>query len=122
MTPYQQFKELAVNKHYFNKYINFIIHYQNRITKTKYLENHHIIPRSLFVEYEDLKQCPWNGIKLTAREHIIAHIMLHFAFKGSMSVALYFMLGRFNSETNSSLYGRKVSFFHKVKYLIAIKE
>jgi len=41
-----------------------------------YYEHHHILPRSIFPEYGDLKEYPENGVLLTAREHFIAHLLL----------------------------------------------
>lgn len=117
MNIYTKFKSLAKNEHYFNKYINFIIYCQNRKTNETFFEKHHILPRSIFPEYVDLKKHSWNSINLTPREHIISHILLHFAFGGKQSVALHCMLGNFNSDTNTMLKNRKVSNFHKIKFL-----
>lgn len=117
MNIYTKFKSLAKNEHYLNKYINFIIYCQNRKTNETFFEKHHILPRSIFPEYVDLKKHSWNSINLTPREHIISHIMLHYAFGGKQSVALQCMLGNFNSDTNTMLENRKVSNFHKLKFL-----
>jgi hypothetical protein len=42
------------------------------------MEIHHICPKAkdLFPEYASLKQNPWNKIKLTHRQHFIAHWLL----------------------------------------------
>ncbi len=122
MYIYSNFKSLAINDHFFIKYVNFIIACQNRVSNETYFESHHIIPKSIMPEYADLSIHKWNAIDLTAREHIIAHILLHFAFGGKMSVALYFMLDRFNSETNVLLVNRKISHFHKIKFLALARQ
>lgn len=55
---------------------------QNRVKLKKnsggyvYYEAHHILPKSLFKEYSDLKIHKWNKVLLTAREHFICHILL----------------------------------------------
>ena len=117
MYIYSNFKSLAINDHFFNKYVNFIIACQNRVSNETYFESHHIIPKSIMPEYANLSIHKWNAIDLTAREHIIAHILLHFAFGGKMSLALLCMLGNFNSTTNKLLNGREIKIFHKTKFL-----
>lgn len=44
--------------------------------KVGYKEKHHILPKSLYPEFKDLKAFPWNRVDLTAREHYIAHRLL----------------------------------------------
>lgn len=39
-------------------------------------EYHHVLPRSVFPEFVNLKTFPWNGVLLTPREHFICHILL----------------------------------------------
>lgn len=41
-----------------------------------YYERHHILPKSLFKEYSNLKVFKWNKVLLTAREHFICHMLL----------------------------------------------
>jgi hypothetical protein len=41
-----------------------------------YYELHHILPKSLFPEYQSLSIYKWNGILLTAKEHFICHALL----------------------------------------------
>lgn len=41
-----------------------------------YYELHHILPRSIYPEFINLKKYKWNGVLLTAREHFIAHKLL----------------------------------------------
>jgi hypothetical protein len=70
------------NPHYLNRYIKFILSLQNQSLENCYYENHHICPKAkdLFPEYCDLKKHTWNKIKLTFRQHIIAHYMLMKAY------------------------------------------
>jgi len=50
---------------------------QRKNPNYKYYERHHILPKSLFPQYKDFnKQFKWNKVLLTAKEHILAHILL----------------------------------------------
>jgi len=57
-----------------------------KIPKDTYTEKHHIIPRALGGSDE-----PENIIRLTAREHFIAHLILWKIYGGSMTYAFMFM-------------------------------
>lgn len=41
-----------------------------------YTEKHHILPKCIFPEYKSFSKNPWNMVRLTAREHFIAHLLL----------------------------------------------
>lgn len=49
---------------------------ENRSRGDCYYELHHILPRSLYPDFENLKNNKWNGVLFTAREHFIAHKLL----------------------------------------------
>lgn len=102
-------------KHLVN--LNGNIHYIKRYTKyieslidqdiSGYSERHHILPKSLFPQF---KNNSWNIIRLTARQHFIAHWMLAKAFGEGMWIALYMMTtcdenGNRNYMVSSNLYG-----------------
>ena len=72
------------------------------LPKESYLEKHHILPKAKnwFFDYKDFKKHPWNLIKLTARQHIIAHIMLWKAFGEDQFLPLYYMIV---TNTNHSI-------------------
>ena len=55
---------------YLKSYINLICNAENR-DNYEYTENHHIIPRSFGGTDE-----PWNLVRLTLREHRLAHLLL----------------------------------------------
>jgi hypothetical protein len=57
-------------------------------------EDHHICPKALdmFPEYTSFKENPWNKAALSYRQHLIAHKMLHKAYGGSQTMALWSML------------------------------
>lgn len=93
------------NKHYAQKYLNFI----QSCTKNEvegYTENHHILPKSLFPEYA---KDEWNLVRLTARQHFIAHVLLAKAFGGTMWHAVNMMThcdegGKRNYRVSSRIY------------------
>lgn len=74
MSIYIHLYSLENNSHYLNRYVKFI---NSRTTTIGYVEAHHILPRSLFVEFINE---PTNIIKLSAREHFIAHWLLYKAY------------------------------------------
>ena len=78
------------NKHFLNRYYIFIRNKSTQVNTDVYLENHHILPVSIFPEFKNLKQNPWNSILLTEREHKIVHRMLIGVF--TESSARYKML------------------------------
>ena len=79
-----------MNQIHWDRYVDFIYSRKFRkIPKDTYVEKHHIIPKSLNGENENR-----NIIKLTAREHFIAHLILWKCFSGKMAQSFY-MMGRF---------------------------
>jgi hypothetical protein len=82
------------NIHMAHRYLKFINHRINRkLAEISHM--HHILPKAkdMFPEFKDLKKHPWNGIKLTPREHFIAHWMLAKIFpKTSQSRTFYYMV------------------------------
>lgn len=87
------------------RYILFCLIVNSKKTKDIKIERHHILPRSLFPAYIDLKTNPWNEAKLTPRQHHIAHRLLAKCFTTSMPVAFYNMqqIGK-----TSRIYSQKV--------------
>jgi hypothetical protein len=84
-----------------------------------YYETHHICPKAkdLFPEYKDLRINKWNSIDLTARQHIIAHVILWKAYGGSQAMSVSCMLGNFNSNTNRFLSKRYFPKAIEIRYL-----
>ncbi len=92
-------RSLQRDEFHFQRYIKFIDDRSRRIIpEGTYIEKHHKVPKSF--EGADTTA---NLIKLTGREHYIAHLLLHKAFKGKMSTAFLFMetSGRFKSHITS---------------------
>jgi NUMOD3 motif len=68
------------------RYGKFITSRQYRYLKSAMVEKHHILPRSLGGSDEEI-----NIIKLTPREHYIAHLILWKAYGGKMATAFFLM-------------------------------
>jgi hypothetical protein len=76
------FKDIA-SEHQLNRYLKFIDSCKNKEIVGFY-EKHHIIPRSLGGTDEAT-----NLVKLTARKHFIAHLMLSKMFKGNSYIKMH---------------------------------
>ncbi len=98
-------KSKVKNQNYAIRYENFIksrIELNNkRILKKGEYEKHHIIPKSL-----GGSNSKSNLIKLTFREHYIAHVMLFYTYLNiSMTAAINYMTNRKNLKNyNSKIY------------------
>lgn len=77
MNIYTILTSINHNKHYVSRYIKYITKYSNsNSNSSEVIEKHHILPKSLFPEYENLRKNSWNMAKLTPRQHFIAHKIL----------------------------------------------
>lgn len=92
------------NPHYLKRYIGFIESCQTTDNGVDgYTERHHICPKSLFPDYENLTNHHWNMSILTPRQHFIAHWILSLAYGGDMVVAYYLMIhGKYNNTYHVS--------------------
>lgn len=94
---------------YLNRYAKFI---ESCLEKNKdlpldvYTEKHHILPKSLFPEFSNLKKYRWNMAILTGRQHFIAHMMLWKSFRNEATTySANMMRNRFGDKNrNSRLY------------------
>jgi hypothetical protein len=90
--------------HYLQRYIKFINHIlENPNDPDQYLEGHHILPKSMFREFEKEK---WNLIPLTARQHFIAHHLLWKTYKNREMVYVFMLMNHCNGikKINSRVY------------------
>jgi hypothetical protein len=94
------------NPHYLKRYFKFIqiLSLQSEILKD--IENHHICPKAkdLFPEYTNLKTYSWNSIKLTRRQHWIAHWILAKTYGNSQTIAFYRMTKKSKYRITSKIY------------------
>lgn len=110
------------NPHYLKRYVKFIFSCTHQTGE--YVEKHHICPKAkdLFPEYKSFRKYPWNKVYLTARQHILAHVLLWKTFSGSQIFALNCMLDHFNSSTNPWLKNRIVPLSTQIRYLAKIRK
>lgn len=100
------------NRHYLLRYISFIegCKQKNSIFPPENIEKHHILPKSLFPQYKSFKKHPWNCIRLSLRQHLIAHWILSHAYGDKCWAALFMMVmgtSKFNKrhfKVSSRLY------------------
>lgn len=102
------------------RYVNFIHSVKSK--PTDIIEVHHILPKSLFPSYKNLSIHKWNAVKLTLRQHIIAHIMLHHIFGGKMSFALNRMCKKKNGLYNRLYEQTKLSYLNSEECKINAKK
>ncbi len=88
------------NIHYVNRYNKFIDSLRNQVVEG-YTEKHHIIPRSHGGTHDDS-----NLIRLTPRQHYVAHWMLWKAYGKEMTTAFNYMNGikRYGKRLNSKTF------------------
>ncbi len=102
------------------RYLSFITSCEckQNIPNSDITEKHHILPKSIFSIYKNLKIHKWNLAKLTLRQHFIAHLMLHFIFGGKMTYALYHMMPQAKNKYNiDNIFMSKWYEFAKQEYI-----
>ncbi len=62
--------------HIYNSIIKKAKLENRRKSKKEYFEEHHILPKSIFPEYSNLRKFKHNAVLLTAKEHFICHLLL----------------------------------------------
>jgi len=101
---------------YSKLYINIILKAQNenrvKLKKEKigylYFENHHILPKSIFPEFKNLKEYSWNSVLLTAKEHYICHMLIWKHYKKTNNIFAEKKMGyALRALNNNGLYNSK---------------
>ena len=88
---------------YLRAYCNLIRKAENRVPPEGYVERHHVFPKSLYGENKRI-------VKLTAREHYIAHALLEKALikrygnKDIRSIKMTYAFSFMNNHTNQNNY------------------
>jgi len=99
------YKKYLKQSHVSTRYIKFIEHcssLNDDLEKGEY-EYHHVLPRCLYKKYAKEK---WNIVKLTHRQHFIAHWMLAKIYGGKMWFA-FNQMRRIGNKSVLYEYGRK---------------
>ena len=92
-----------INNKYYRWYLNIILKSSDIRIKGK-TEHHHILPKSIFPEYDNLVEHSWNGVHLTYKEHIICHKLLFRITEGSNKSKMFYALVRmFNTKQHQKL-------------------
>jgi hypothetical protein len=81
------------SKHYLNRYIRFITFAKKLIVSDKYVESHHILPQSMGGLNNDD-----NLVKLSVRQHYLAHWMLWKAYKSKEMTFAFFSMSNQNNQ------------------------
>lgn len=98
------------NKRFLRRYIKFLLWCNKNNSTTKceeikevYYEKHHILPKAktFWPQYKNFNKFPWNEIKLTPRQHYIAHYLLAKTYGGGMWFALSMFLPKHIKLKNS---------------------
>jgi hypothetical protein len=116
------------NPHYLNRYITFIRKCQQKNTGYDgYVEKHHICPKAkdMFPGYKSFKEHSWNLVKLTARQHFIAHLILWKTYPNFTSCleAIWQMKHQNHEEINSRLYEKlKAAYIENKKQFVRVKD
>lgn len=109
---YQILQSKPHNQHYLKRYCKFIseCQFKNLETVPEHTHAHHICPRSMFPDYQRLSIFTWNSVKLTPRQHFIAHYMLYKAFDTSSMLVAFICMRSYN--TRSRTYEK-----HRIEFL-----
>lgn len=105
---YSILQSIPHNPHYLKRYYNFIVKCNDKninLEKDSYVEKHHICPRAkdLFPEYSSLRINKWNSVKLTSRQHFIAHWILWKTYKTySTNKAFLWMCNSIDKENSDT--------------------
>lgn len=65
-------------------------------------EYHHILPQSIWPEYKNLSDHPWNGVYLTYKNHYLAHSMLANATDNESAVYAWWKMNSGNTNYRNS--------------------
>lgn len=115
---YNEIIHHSKNKHYAKRYFKYIMWCGYQIPESgQYSEKHHILPKSLFPEYKDLKNNDWNLIVLSFRQHYICHWILAKAFGGKMWFAFHAMNMESTYTEGKRLYKNSRIYDYSKKYM-----
>ena len=99
-------QKVVVRGHLFRRYLRYC--WRMKIQYGEGAHLHHILPKSIFPEFKDLRDNPWNGVRLSFRHHFVAHMFLARVFKEThhMGTALFLMA---QSDSGKRLNSREYS-------------
>lgn len=109
---YSILSSIKNKEHYVKRYVKFICSLQSqKIEESQYYETHHICPKAkdMFPYYEDFSSNKWNSIKLTARQHFIAHWLLYKAYPWSSMAYVFYNFNNGYKTKSSKRNSYKIS-------------
>lgn len=117
-----QFVTKNHSSHYLARYLNFIercMFANSHADELGYTELHHVLPRAkrLFPEFGNLTENVWNGVRLTPRQHFLAHWMLAKIFTDKfekLSAVKGFYRMMINSKSNKRYTSKSYSYAKKM--------
>lgn len=97
-----------------NLYLELMASNSKNLKKKGETEEHHILPKSIFPEFSNLRKYKWNKVNLSYYDHFMAHVYLANTGNYHMLSALKIMsemnLDRFDSDTKeiiADIYSKK---------------
>ena len=97
------FVERFICNKYASLYMRIIDQALNRNCSEHNKELHHILPKSLFPEYKNLKAFEWNSVYLTFKEHYICHRLLPKFCKSSDKYKMAYALLRMTTNNRNGV-------------------
>lgn len=95
------------NKTYCDRYIRFLQKCKDNLQNYGDAHYHHILPRSVWPEFANLNQFNWNSIRLSKRQHFIAHYILARAFPHESKIVFAFNMMRNFFSDDENINSRK---------------
>lgn len=91
----------VVDENLLRMYVDFCLDNATNVIENSQV--HHILPRSLFPTYSNLKLHDWNGVRLTNEHHYIAHYILHMCIDNYSLAAAWYLMNNCNFSNNEPI-------------------
>lgn len=85
-------------------------------------EVHHILPRSLFPEFSDLRAFPFNGVNLLYADHVKAHYLLTRVIENNQTIFAFNAMFSFKKVERSNILSEEEYNYLKSRYRDAVRE
>lgn len=109
---------LFIQNRYYARYYRIIQHAQQRKTTDTYTEIHHILPRSMGGT-DDAD----NLVSLTAREHLVCHMLLPKFTSGDAQKSMYYAIHRMtNKSDGEKIKTSRLFEFYRKMHSLAVSE
>ncbi|ODA49489.1 hypothetical protein BC476_05985 [Vibrio parahaemolyticus] len=85
-----EIRNLLIEHYGYNEYLEKYLEIVSSDDDVEYTEAHHILPKSIWPEFKDLKANEWNKVRLSAYNHFMAHYYFSMA-TNSCWLAVHYM-------------------------------